>query len=694
MLTASRDEGSNQDLVKIAIDTRVRLAELAISIPTTSLPIRTMATKLAKVMEDTLTYVTRWWFWNSDKDRVFLLVVPIECDSTNGHGRCCNYTLTLYKDERSWEVNSLVLESILGLRVWSLIFANRNMEFGNWLFRVIDLGYDDLPRLRRLYYKWITKKRPLDQRESLRLFIGSETFGAESSTSGNFTKHNTLLTPATPDLVTLVAQDLYILFLKEVAEHMFSIKGNTSIEGDDIYSYRGRHEFIQDLQARFVEHGLGSEEDALVCIVPELEKRNLLPDLTMNNLSLRKQVENLIKDQIWDKAIDLAQWMLAVSEPHCLQSSAIEYGYILLRCFMEPREELIALAAMCIVYPQRPTSTSAANFWLGIPDNVRSPISVTWWQNFRDQLLCLSWNIALYEAIFLSDGLRRQKLLSKFRSHGDTPPIQGTLGRESIPKAWRYLLSVWFNHSLDDEEATIGRKMCLDLLLQEDGPHAILEWLIIHYIRTSVAYGRGSGELISMIEDSVKREDQKLVLCVAKHESDLEGFHEIWDMVMERLIRDGDCQALDTLLHRFNSKAKPEEVTAALFYAVDHNQVEVARHILQKEGVNINVRDPAGDTALTLSILNKCHPMVELLLDMGANINARSLCRDGKTALMIATQLRDLPLVKYLLDRGADVHIQANDQRTALDIARPWTEGIELLTAAGATSQRDHGGCS
>ena len=95
-------------------------------------------------------------------------------------------------------------------------------------------------------------------------------------------------------------------------------------------------------------------------------------------------------------------------------------------------------------------------------------------------------------------------------------------------------------------------------------------------------------------------------------------------------------------------------------------------------GADPNTMDPqSGSTLLATAALMGHTKVVALLLEHGANINARS--RDGGTALHAAAFLGRAETVKLLLDKGADTIIQNNMGGAAIEGAKlDWqiTKGI------------------
>ena len=95
-------------------------------------------------------------------------------------------------------------------------------------------------------------------------------------------------------------------------------------------------------------------------------------------------------------------------------------------------------------------------------------------------------------------------------------------------------------------------------------------------------------------------------------------------------------------------------------------------------GADPNTKDPqSGSTLLATAALMGHTKVVSVLLEHGANINARS--RDGGTALHAAAFLGRVETVKLLLDKGVDTAFRSNMGGTAIEGAKlNWliTKGI------------------
>jgi hypothetical protein len=106
---------------------------------------------------------------------------------------------------------------------------------------------------------------------------------------------------------------------------------------------------------------------------------------------------------------------------------------------------------------------------------------------------------------------------------------------------------------------------------------------------------------------------------------------------------------------------------AALFAAVEKNDRELVRQLVEG-GYKVDARDPRsplgdGASALTLAAGEGRVEMVELLLDLGADVDAASA--SGWTALMRAANNGEVEAVRMLLERGADAGLVNREGYTA-----------------------------
>jgi ankyrin repeat protein len=132
---------------------------------------------------------------------------------------------------------------------------------------------------------------------------------------------------------------------------------------------------------------------------------------------------------------------------------------------------------------------------------------------------------------------------------------------------------------------------------------------------------------------------------------------------------------------------------AALFHAIDANDTNAVKGLIGK-GVNINVRNRDGYTALYCACEQKNADLVKILLHAGAKVNAR-FGYDGPALIweMDATgeeNITDTAVVAALLAGGADVNARNSDGESALARAFINPHGFDnsnailLLINAGA----------
>jgi len=112
----------------------------------------------------------------------------------------------------------------------------------------------------------------------------------------------------------------------------------------------------------------------------------------------------------------------------------------------------------------------------------------------------------------------------------------------------------------------------------------------------------------------------------------------------------------------------------ALFYALNNPDLKVTELLLDK-GANINAKDISGETVLMYAIDDKNRPqIIKLLIAKGANINAKDIKGSPQ-------------MIKLLIDRGANVNAKNNFNVTVLMKAlhKGDLQTVKLLTDKGAS---------
>lgn len=116
-------------------------------------------------------------------------------------------------------------------------------------------------------------------------------------------------------------------------------------------------------------------------------------------------------------------------------------------------------------------------------------------------------------------------------------------------------------------------------------------------------------------------------------------------------------------------------LSSELFEAVRDGCVDRVAHLLEADPSQINARDDQGFTPLIHAAMYADEPLVRLLLEKGADPNAKN--DDGVTALMQVTN--SVPKSRALLEAGAEVNAQSDIGNTPLIRAAVYADGTPLV---------------
>ena len=164
----------------------------------------------------------------------------------------------------------------------------------------------------------------------------------------------------------------------------------------------------------------------------------------------------------------------------------------------------------------------------------------------------------------------------------------------------------------------------------------------------------------------------------------IDGTIEDAPPILLALTASSDDVALDLfyLLIKAGAEIDDDILVRICCSAID-NEYDNIPYILAEEGYNVALFGPSflESTAKDGKICVPGH-----FLDIGAPINAYGV--KGRTCLQVAAARGHLPLVQYLIDRGADVNFPASDDGglTALQSAarEGYTEVVDYLIDTGA----------
>jgi len=167
--------------------------------------------------------------------------------------------------------------------------------------------------------------------------------------------------------------------------------------------------------------------------------------------------------------------------------------------------------------------------------------------------------------------------------------------------------------------------------------------------------------------------------------------NEIWYNVFSFLTQQSQSK-FSSLLNLYNLSAEEIELmynSNNLWVDTSCNGYVNLMKFLIKAGVNINIQNNHGWTALHLASRFGKKEIVELLIKVaGVNVNIQD--NDGKTALHEASRYGYKDCVELLIKvGGVNVNIQNNDGSTALHYAcyHGYKEIVELLIKSGANGE-------
>ena len=130
--------------------------------------------------------------------------------------------------------------------------------------------------------------------------------------------------------------------------------------------------------------------------------------------------------------------------------------------------------------------------------------------------------------------------------------------------------------------------------------------------------------------------------------------------------------------------AQTDSADRALLDAVKANESEAALEAVRQRGVNVDLREPDGSTALLYATHNEDLELVRQLIRRDANVNAVN--DYGVSPLQEAASVGNAELIDILLKAGADVESRNHEGQTALmAVARTGrADAARILIDAGA----------
>lgn len=151
--------------------------------------------------------------------------------------------------------------------------------------------------------------------------------------------------------------------------------------------------------------------------------------------------------------------------------------------------------------------------------------------------------------------------------------------------------------------------------------------------------------------------------------------------------KDGNLSMVQSLLEKgVSPNVRDSDGVPALMWAAEGDHIDIVRLLLD-EGADVNAKKTKNGTTVLMETAEEGNTeVVKLLLDRGAKVNVKRT-KDGITALMEAADKCHADIIKLLLDKDAEVNVKTTDDgTTALMEAADegCTETVKLLLDKGA----------
>ncbi|KAK6515517.1 hypothetical protein TWF506_007850 [Arthrobotrys conoides] len=722
-------EGPQDDAL---LDVRRQLAQLA---KWPNFEVRNVASSLKSAIDGTLEVISPTINALSGKNECFWPVfarsitfeIPRKQETKN-----IKMKLTKSEGTSLWQADREELEALVGL--WALSIHRGNCLEGKELQKARGLidhlpnGPNPRPRPHKFYEEsvrllftldggndtsttaeqrissakrwcniWVTRRSRVtekfryipdeDKREPLygNNWAGTHVFGY-SKGRGTFPGHSLVAQISNNSLfdsssIRLCAHDIFCFFLEALVRAIdgIDIGGITEVRPivnqEDIVLFQNT--IVEGIADLFQSSGLGTREDAYLCIFPVLLKTNKMPSASGIVTAVIDRAEAYRSQGQWSKAFEILEWLcydylqptpykaanLQLNSP-CAETSLGDLCYAAIR---EKDDDVIRLGFESIrrmlqsdIDPR--FSRQYGQIGLQICKDHDSLV----FQRYRSLLQNACTNLKSFVEIYGDLELQNPNRLACWAERGQTAVIRYILGQGA--NSADVLNGIYdrehrkgrtaIHYAVDDEniemvrvllnagvsiEVWDRRGMSPSYIAADNGHSKILEMLIrydLNAVRITAInlhrhFGGFSLLMAAVAGDHIKCVEQILkALPLSVNLRSHNGDNALG--VACRDSRENSAAVISTLLeHGCDARNQNRDGGTALHIAVER-AFELAVSLILSSGavIDINAQNSEGDTSLHLAMSSGSKDIVKLLVKAGANPTIRN--KTGDTALLTA----------------------------------------------------------
>ncbi|GMG32672.1 unnamed protein product [Aspergillus oryzae] len=621
------------------------------------MPIRQVARNLAQTIEMTMDLISTWQHALKDIDSFELDFV---CQSHHKFiaPKLESYTINLARsdDTLQWRVEEHELEAVLGLWTWSLL--NSSPEWlQNGLGRLVGLSESEARAedTDLYFHKWIFRQREARMVSTKMVCLPQCMFGFFS---GLYPNDKEILVVKTENrLETMAAQDIYVQFIRSVFQNMGELGGDTNVISGSRDGYVAHNNRLDDLVNCFEASNLGSREDALLCLVPGLRHRGLLPMLSGGSSVVKSRIKELTASRNWVEAFSILWWLCERSEGEEFELSVFELGCLCRRAILQtdPNIQAEGYKYACRLIENDPRTRFIRSLRDSRPtDWMDADQRPEQWKAFSLQLGWVIWHITQK----ISDRQGIQSSLESLGIHGSSVPIGKANGSENQGKKGEQAVLHWLTNNDEGlysrELLSVDDRLALDWLCQ-NRHHALLDWLIARWVeleercpgflyhitiwavegkyRVAIDALRRRGVSINMqnpkdgstpLIDKIMAGDRKAIQELLDAGADVNGSHSSGGTPLSVASHKGDLETVSLLLRKGSRvNIQDSDGFSPLMYATEGGHVDIVRVLLQR-GANANLGSFGGSTPLMAAAADNRVEILELLLSRGAETLSRT----------------------------------------------------------------------